>query len=169
MWTPWSTAALLWFGPSFGLLLRALLRPHRHLGHRGKECADLMMHRKSAEPHSYPCHWTRALKLTEALPTVNASPLQKVCENIVCASTLHGDSSCATTLFLVVPLLRSPPQRSRRSQPSKTQSRRVETECKELYPLKADGKLAGGTKGLSTEADCYKWLQLLPRPWSWLQ
>lgn len=30
------------------------LRPHSHLGHREKECADLMMYRKSDEPHSDP-------------------------------------------------------------------------------------------------------------------
>lgn len=30
------------------------LRPHSHLGHREKECADLMMHRKSDEPHRDP-------------------------------------------------------------------------------------------------------------------
>lgn len=61
-----------------------------------------------------------------------------------------------TALLLVVPLLQSPLQRSRRSQRGKTESRRVETECKEIYPLKADGKLVGGTEGLSTEADCIK-------------
>lgn len=30
------------------------LRPHGHLGHREKECADLMMYRKSEEPHRDP-------------------------------------------------------------------------------------------------------------------
>lgn len=30
------------------------LKPYNHLGHRGKECTDLMMHRKSAKPHSSP-------------------------------------------------------------------------------------------------------------------
>lgn len=30
------------------------LRPHSHLGHREKECADLMIYRKSDEPHSDP-------------------------------------------------------------------------------------------------------------------
>lgn len=71
------------------------------------------------------------------------------------AATLHGDMFCAATLS-VVPLLQSPLQRSRGSQRGKTESRRVETECEDLYPLKADGKLVGGTEGLSTEADCHK-------------
>lgn len=30
------------------------LRLHSHLGHREKECADLMMYRKSDKPHSDP-------------------------------------------------------------------------------------------------------------------
>ncbi|KAK5861029.1 hypothetical protein PBY51_022457 [Eleginops maclovinus] len=30
------------------------LGPHSHLGHREKECADLMMYRKSDAPHSDP-------------------------------------------------------------------------------------------------------------------
>lgn len=68
---------------------------------------------------------------------------------------LHRDMFCAATL-LVVLLLQSPLQRSGRSQRDKTESRRVETKCKELYPLKADGKLVGGMEGLSTEADCHK-------------
>ncbi|KAI4805838.1 hypothetical protein KUCAC02_010434, partial [Chaenocephalus aceratus] len=28
--------------------------PHSHLGHREKECADLMMYRKSEKPHGDP-------------------------------------------------------------------------------------------------------------------
>lgn len=56
----------------------------------------------------------------------------------------------ATPLF-ATPLLQSPLQRARRAERSrrgKTESGRVETECKEIYPLKADGKLVGGTEGL---------------------
>lgn len=67
----------------------------------------------------------------------------------------RGDMVRPATLC-VVPLFQSPLQRSGRSQRSKTESRRVETKCKELYPLKADGKLVGGMEGLNTEADCHK-------------
>lgn len=57
-WIPWSAAAPL----GCAVLHREPrsapvslgLRPHSHLGHREKECADLMMYRKSDEPHSVP-------------------------------------------------------------------------------------------------------------------
>lgn len=148
------------------------LRPHSHLGHREKECADLMMYRKSEEPHRDPraaigrhCAsgkpsplWTWA-SYKRHVETHYVDPLR---------ISLHWDMFCTARLS-VVPPLQSPLQRWRRSQRGKTENRRVETECEELYPLKADGKLDGGMKGLSTEADCHKWLQLLARPWSWLQ
>lgn len=56
-----------------------------------------------------------------------------------------------TAPLFATPLLQSPLQRARRAKRSprgKTESGRVETECKEIYPLKADGKLVGGTEGL---------------------
>ncbi|CAB1417296.1 unnamed protein product [Pleuronectes platessa] len=104
------------------------LGPHSHLGHREKECADLMMHRKSDEPHSDP-----------------GAAIGGHCASV--KGPAHSGHE---------PHPQSPLQRLRRSRPGKTESRRVETECEKLYPLKADGKLDGGTKGLSTEADCHK-------------
>lgn len=68
----WRDVAWLWVGGGYaGLQLLPLvvqcstastrsatvilgLRPHNHLGHREKECAGLMTHRKSDEPHSRP-------------------------------------------------------------------------------------------------------------------
>lgn len=66
----WRDVAGLWCGAGctgVQLLPWALLRrdprsapeslgpgPHSHLGHWDEECADLMMHRKSEEPHSDP-------------------------------------------------------------------------------------------------------------------
>lgn len=135
------------------------LRPHSHLGHREKECADLMMYRKSDEPHSdpsaaigrdcaseSPAHSELGPPYKRRVETQYVDPL---------TISLHGDMFCAAAIS-VVPLLQSPLQRSRRSQRGKTESRRVETECEGMYPLKADGKLVGGTEGLSTEADCHK-------------
>lgn len=148
------------------------LRPHSHLGHREKECADLMMYRKSEEPHSDPGAAIGRHHSSESPAHSELEPRKKTMWKH--SMWIHSQSVCMGDVFytatlLVVPLLQSPLQRSRRSQRGKTESRRVETECEELYPLKADGKLAGGTEGLSTEADCHKWLQLLLRPWSWLQ
>lgn len=59
-----------------------------------------------------------------------------------------------TAPLFATPLLQSPLQRARRarrakrSRRGKTESGRVETECKEIYPLKAEEKLVGGTEGL---------------------
>lgn len=63
------------------------LRPHSHLGHREKECADLMMYRKSDKPHSEPSAAIGRHCTSESPPTLNSSPLQKACGNIVCGST----------------------------------------------------------------------------------
>lgn len=57
-WMHWSAAAplgcaVLHREPSSAPVSLGL-RPHSHLGHREKECADLMMYRKSVEPHSDP-------------------------------------------------------------------------------------------------------------------
>ncbi len=73
------------------------LRPHSHLGHREKECADLMMYRKSDKPHSDPAAAIGRRCVSESPPSLNSSPLQKVCGNIVCGST-HGQ--CAQGLAL---------------------------------------------------------------------
>lgn len=92
------------------------LGPHSHLGHREKECADLMMYRKSDEPHSDPGaaiggHRASASPAHSGLeprtkgmwkPTQYVDPLR---------IRLHSDTFCAATLA-VVP--QSPLQRLRR-------------------------------------------------------
>lgn len=163
-WIPWSAAATL----GCAVLHREPrsapvslgLRPHSHLGHREKECADLMMYRKSDEPHSVPSAAIGRHSASESPAHSKLGPRTKRQGRkhsmwVHSQSSLRGDTLCTATLS-VVPLLQSPPQRSRRSPRGKTESRRVETECEEIYPLKADGKLVGGMEGLSTEADCHK-------------
>lgn len=65
------------------------LRPHSHLGHREKECADLMMYRKSVEPHSDPSAAIGRHCAPKAQPTLNSSPVQKACGNPVCGPTRY--------------------------------------------------------------------------------
>lgn len=97
------------------------LRPHSHLSHREKECADLMMYRKSDKPHRDPrtaigqqydskpsLLWTRA-PYKRLVETQYVEPL-RFC--------LHGDTFCSP-LLSAVPLLQSPLQRSKRSQQGK--------------------------------------------------
>lgn len=52
------------------------LRPHNHLGHREKECAGLMTHRKSGEPHSKASTAIGQHSAPKAHPTVKWSPVQ---------------------------------------------------------------------------------------------
>lgn len=70
------------------------LGPHGHLGHREKECTDLMMYRKSDEPHSKSqrCHWT-APGLRKPSPLQPFRPSTKLTETqCACplAVRLHG-------------------------------------------------------------------------------
>lgn len=149
------------------------LRPHSHLGHREKECADLMMYRKSDEPHSDPgaaigrhCSsekpsplWTRAPYKRHVEPEY-VDPL---------TISLHGD---AVLRCYALGLFHFSSHLCRgRGGLSEARQRAggLKLSARSSSPLKADGKLVGGTEGLSTEADCHKWLQLLLRPWSWLQ
>lgn len=94
------------------------LRPLSHLGHREKECADLMMYRKS-ENHTgipelpldgsvtqNPAHSELQPHTKRRVETQYADPLRV---------SLHRDTFC-TPLLLAVPLLQSPLQRSKRSQ-----------------------------------------------------
>ncbi|KAK1903441.1 Basal cell adhesion molecule [Dissostichus eleginoides] len=144
-----SPAPLLSLGPG----------PHSHLGHREKECADLMMYRKSEEPHSDPGAAIGRHSSSESPAHFELESRTKGMQNE--SMWIHSQSVCMGTRCA---LLRSfwvfhfssHLCRGRGGPSEARQSRRVETECEELYPLKADGKLVGGTEGLSTEADCHK-------------
>lgn len=52
------------------------LRPHNHLGRREKECAGLMTHRKSGEPHSEASAAIGQHCAPKARPTVKQIPVQ---------------------------------------------------------------------------------------------
>lgn len=112
-------------------LHRELGDSHRHLGHREKECTDLMMYRKSEEPHNNPraaigrplCSWKPS-------PLWTGAPYKKTCRER--RMWIHSESvrsgTCSALLrSRVVGLHQSPLQRSRRFQRGKTESRRVET------------------------------------------
>ena len=79
------------------------LRPHSHLGHREKECADLMMYRKSDEPHNdpgaaigrhcaseSPAHSELEPPYKRHVETYYVGPL---------TISLHGDMLCTATLL----------------------------------------------------------------------
>lgn len=97
------------------------LRPCSHLAHREKECADLMMYRKSDEPHRDPktaIGWQRDSKPS---PLWTPAPHKRHVETQyveLLRISLHGDSFCTPSLS-AVPLLQSPLQRSKRSQRGK--------------------------------------------------
>lgn len=148
------------------------LRPHSHLGHREKECADLMMYRKSEEPHNDP---GTAIGQHCASESPAHSELEPHTKGMWRHSMwIHSESVCMGTCSALL--------RSRlfdfsshlcRGRGGLSEARQraggLKLSARSSNPLKADGKLVGGTEGLRTEADCHKWLQLLLRPWSWLQ
>lgn len=78
------------------------LRPHNRLGHREKECAGLMTHRKSDEPHSKPSPAIGQRCAPKARPTVKWSSVQKACGITVCGATqsrlAQGHVPCCSAL-----------------------------------------------------------------------
>lgn len=65
------------------------LGPHNRLGHRGKECTDLMTPRISDKPHNKPSPAIGQRCAPKARPTVNWSSVQKACGNPVCVQPLR--------------------------------------------------------------------------------
>lgn len=128
------------------------LRPHSHLSHREKECADLMMCRKSAEPHRDPRTAIGRWCDSKPGPLWTQAPYKRHVETPYVELlwlTLRGDALCSAL--------------------GCSTSRVTSAEVEEVSARQDREKLVGGTEGLSAEADCYKWLQLLLRPWSWLK
>lgn len=138
-----------------------------------KECTGLMTRRKSDKPHSHPSasigqHWASESPAHSQPPT---GLWQSLWKHSIC---IHSCYICmgTCTALLQSPLLHFSSHlcRGRRGlSEARHWAGGLKRSARRSNPLKADGKLVGGTEGLSTEADCHKWLQLLLRPWSWLQ
>lgn len=127
-----------------------LLRPHSHLGHREKECADLMMYRKSVKPHGDPSPAIgRRWASEKARPTVNQSPWYKkhvetqyVDPLTVC---LHWDMFCYALCCSTSPVASAEVEEVLARQDREQKGwNRVRGG---LYPLKADGKQSRGHGG----------------------
>lgn len=97
-----SLAALLSTERLFLLLRVWGLEPHSHRHHREKECAGLMMRRKSDKPHSHPSasighHWAPE----SPAHSKPLGPQKSMWKNSIC---IHSCSICMGTALLQSPL-----------------------------------------------------------------
>lgn len=121
---------------------------HSHLGHREKECADLMMYRKSEEPHNDPSAAIGRLCACESPAHSEPEPhREKTCRNTECGST--QDQLAHRTCSVLSARSTSPVTSEEVQEVSPRQDKRaggLKPSASSSNPLKADGILVGGTK-----------------------
>lgn len=87
-----ASSPLLCSAPQRALLCLCVSGPRapQPPGPQGEGMVDLMMYRKSEDPHGDPSAAIGQHCALEAQPTVNSSPVQKACGNTVCGPTQNS-------------------------------------------------------------------------------